>query len=161
MREPAAAPGAARAAASETSFLHAGWNDLPGLAPEGDALPFDPLLPERWTVNYDHCTGGTMSSWAHQVHCARRLSSAAIQLHVALGLADADTYLRAFDGRVGGDTVRALASGQASAGDPAGARAWADRLRDPVDRAYALLGIGEGLLPREATDELPWWQAWD
>ncbi len=149
----------ARATAASAMILRSGWSSFPGVVPQ-EQLPFEPLEPSCWIVNYDHTSFGTMSSWSYQVACSRRLAHAAMRLHVQLGLADADAYLRAFGGRAPADTLRALAAGQASEGDVRGARAWADRLRDREERAHALLGIGEALLPPAPIDE-DHWEAWD
>jgi hypothetical protein len=102
---------------------------------------------ETWGRLYDESSFTLLSSLA-ALDRACELGSAAIRLQVALGRSDWSAYPEAFmEGW--DDMVYAIARGQTQAGDAVGAVSWAREVKDSGKKAWAFVGIADGILEKQ------------
>ncbi|MCO5170045.1 MAG: hypothetical protein M9894_27230 [Planctomycetes bacterium] len=133
----------ALATARRASFLREGYRMAAWRGREAGE-PFDFEDPARWPVNYEATGFVSASVIATERAAIHGLCASAMRLRLALGWVDGERFARAFDGRE--ELARALALLHGALGDRADAEGWIERLTDPRTRAWAILGLAEGLL---------------
>jgi hypothetical protein len=108
---------------------------------------------ERGDLDSAFRAAGRLSGHGERAGALRDMAVARIE---AGDLAGAERVLRAQDAFWRPYTVRAMAAARARGGDPAGARSWASALPSPAERAFASLGVADGLVQqRVASHRVP------
>jgi DNA-directed RNA polymerase specialized sigma24 family protein len=137
--------GAAQTTAELTRFLT--HKTLFASLPDSDDELFCFEDPRAWTQLYDATVIFTMGSYGAAMNRACDLASAAVRLQVALGRADWSACPEAFE-EAPVELINAVARAQAEAGDAVGGVSWAREIADLGNRAWAIVGLADGILEK-------------